>query len=383
MKRFYKQHKLFIWQVIVCVILIALIIVFSLLKTNQEICDKWNQSFGQFHQTVFGYLNSSLPFSLTELIMLGVIAGSITLLVLAIINFTKKNVWAGVGKLLTISITILSIITAFDATFEMAYNRSPIDLPLYEKDVPQEKYYEIVDYFVDDLNSCIAQLEFQENGDVKNPYTYKELNKLLKEEYDKLNADYLFSYTPVVKPMATSSIYSSFGITGWYFAPTGEAVVNYQATDAEKGMCFAHEMAHAKGVATEEGAQMVASLVCLQSENPYLRYSGYINVFPSILAMANYSNNKDDYKTLYYKTDAKIFANYTYLNKYWDQIAVMSKLGNMINDWYLKLSGEKEGTSSYSDSETEIDDSGKVIYLSRYQRLAVQLFANQFPSALD
>ena len=60
----------------------------------------------------------------------------------------------------------------------------------------------------------------------------------------------------------------------------------------------------------------------------------------------------------------------------------MSKLGDQINNWYLKLSGDNEGTESYTDSPTIIDDHGKVISLSRYQKLYVQIYKDLFPNEL-
>lgn len=382
-KDFIKRHKLFAIQIGVLFFLIISLILLAILKTNKDICEAWTRGLGKFHYLVFGVLNEQFPFSITELLMFCVIASVITLFIFSIINFVKKKVWEGIGKLLTITITILSILTMYNATFEMAYNRHSLDIPLYEESVPEDKYYQIVDYFVDDLNACVDELEFTSNGNVKKPYSTGDLNRKLKEEYQKLTSDYFGKYTPKVKSMATSFLYTWFGITGWYFAPTGEAVVNYKTTNAELPMSYAHEMAHAKGVASEDAAQMVASYICLNSEDPYIRYSGYINTFSSILRMAKYSDNKEAYKTLYNKVNTKLWSNFNYIYDFWNKQAIMIKFGNAINNWYLKLSGQKEGTTSYQDSSTIVDDSGKVISLSRYQKLAVQLYAMRFPSELN
>ena len=382
-KSFIKAHKLFTIQIGVLFFLIVSLVLLAILKTNKDICEAWTRGLGQFHSLLFGVINEQLPFSITDLLILCIIVGMIVILIFAIINFVHKMLWQGVGKMLTIAITILSILTMYNATFEMAYNRHPLDIPLYQQQVSEDKYYQIVEYFVDDLNACINELEFAENGDVKNPYSTEDLNRKLKDEYKKLNSDYFGKYTPTVKRMSTSFLYTWFGITGWYFAPTGEAVVNYKTTKAELPLSYSHEMAHAKGVGGEDDAQMVASYICLNSEDPYIRYSGYINTFPSILQMARYSDDKNDYKTLYNKVNPLIWSNYNYISKFWKDNAIMIKLGNTINNWYLKISGQKDGTTSYQDSPTVIDDSGKVISLSRYQKLVVQLFVTRFPSALN
>ena len=382
-KEFIKKHKLLTIQLGIMLFLIFSLVLLSILKTNKDICESWTRGLGQFHSAVFGTINEWIPFSITEVLMISTIIGIVTLLVLSIINLVKKKVWEGIGKLMTITLTILSILTLYNATFEMGYNRKPLDLPLYQKQVKEEKFYQIVEYFIDDLNSCVDELEFREDGEVINPYSNKELNKKLKEEYKKLDSDYYGSYTPRVKEMMTSFIYTAFGITGWFFGPTGEAAVNYKTTNGEKPMSYAHEMAHSKGVSTEDGAQMVASYICLNSEDKYIRYSGYINTLASIMKMANFSDVDNAYNTLYHKINTKVWKNYDYLYKFWDKSAFMLKVGDVINDWYLKISGQKDGTSSYQDNPPVIDDQGKVISLSRYQKLVVQIYADHFPSELD
>lgn len=382
-KSFIKAHKLFTIQIGVLLFLIVSLVLLAILKTNKDICEAWTRGLGQFHSLLFGVINEQLPFSITDLLILCIIVWMIVLFIFAIINFVHKKLWQGVGKMLTIAITILSILTMYNATFEMAYNRHPLDIPLYQESIPKEKYYSIVEYFVDDLNTCINELEFEENGDIKKPYSTGVLNRKLKEEYKKITSDYYGFYTPTVKNMATSFLYTWFGITGWYFAPTGEAAVNYKTTNGEKPMSYAHEMAHAKGVANEDGAQMVASYICLNSEDPYIRYSGYLNTFYSILNMANYSNVENAYKILRNKVDNKFFSNYNYIHKFWKDNALMIKLGDAINDWYLKISGQLDGTTSYQDNPPEIDDDGKVISLSRYQKLVVGIFINRFPNGLS
>ena len=382
-KEFVKKHKLFTIQVGILLFLILSLILLSILKINKDICESWTTGIGRFHASVFGTLNEWIPFSITEILMLGIIGGIIFLLVLSIIDFTKKKIWPAIGKLMTVSLTILSILTMYQATFEMGYNRKPLELPLYQKQVKEDKFYQIVEYFINDLSTCVDDLEYKDNGEVIAPYSTNELNKKLKEEYKKLDSDYYGSYTPTVKTMMTSFIYTAFGITGWFFGPTGEAVVNYKTTNAEKPMSYAHEMAHSKGVASEDGAQMVASYICLNSEDTYIRYSGYINTLASIMKMANFSDIDNAYNTLYNKVNPLVWKNYDYLYKFWDDSAFMIKVGDAINDWYLKLSGQKDGTTSYQDNPPVVDESGKVISLSRYQKLVVQIYAEHFPGELD
>ena len=382
-KGFIRKHKLFSIQVAVVLSLIITLIVLSILKTNQEVCEAWTRGTTRFHETLFGKLTEWIPFSLTELLMFTIIIACITLVVLFIIDFVHLRIWAAIGKIMTISIVLLGIFTAYSATFEMGYNRKPVDIPMYQKQVKEEDYYKIVEYFVDDLNKCVSELEFEEDGNLVKPYSNAVLNDKVKALYANLDSDYFGEYTPNIKPMISSYIYRMFCITGWHFAPLGECVVNNLTTSAELPFTYAHEMSHSKGVANEDDAQLTAAYVSFKSDDPYIRYSAYAYTVESLLDMAKYSDTPDAYKTLVNKIDNKVWKNFDYINKYWDKHGVMEKLGDKINDWYLKLSGDKEGTASYSDSPTIVDNTGKVISLSRYQKLYVQLYVDIFPSELS
>ena len=381
---FIKKHLLLSIQILILVVLAVLFIILICLKTNSSICEAWSRGFMRFHAATFGKINEWIPFSITEFIVLGIVAGCIFLLVTAIISFVKKKPLVAIGKLMTISLIMLSVLVTYYATFEMAYNRKPVDIPLYEEKVNEDDYEKIVDYFITDLNNCVNELEFKNSGEIKKKYSNSQLNKKLKEEYKKLDSDYFSSYTPTVKPMTSSFIYTWFGITGWYFAPTGEASVNGRTTNGEVPFSYAHEMAHAKGIASENDAQLVAAYITLNDvDDPYIRYSGYLMTLGSIVKMAKYSSNKDAYSSLIKKIDERVYKNISYINAFWDKNAFMIKVGDWFNDVYLKLSGTKNGTASYQDTKPVIDDEGKVISLSRYQKLVVKLFANRFPNALQ
>lgn len=380
---FIKKHKLFCIQALIVLFLIISLIILSVLKTNREVCEWWTRNITRFHETLFGKLTGWIPFSITEVLMFTIIISLATLLVLLIIDFVHLRIWRAISKIMTISIVLLGIFTAYSTTFEMGYNRKPVDIPLYQKKVNEDDYYKIVDYFITDLNECVNQLEFEENGNLVKPYNNSTLNENVKEFYKKLDSDYFGEYTPNIKPMLSSYIYRMFCITGWHFAPLGECVVNNLTTSAELPFTYAHEMSHSKGVANEDDAQLTAAYITLNSDDPYIRYSGYVYTVGSVLKMARYSSDPNAYKTLVNKIDDKVWSNFDYINNYWDKYGVMQKLGDKINDWYLKLSGDKKGTDSYSDAPAVIDDSGKVISLSPYQKLYVQIYADNFPSELS
>ena len=136
-------------------------------------------------------------------------------------------------------------------------------------------------------------------------------------------------------------------ITGVYTYFTGEANLNVAFPDYTVAYTAAHEMAHQRGIAPEDEANFVAFLVCLESDDPYIRYSGYVNVLEYVLNALYRADNKA-YTEVYRLIDNTVrreFAAYSdFFSKYRDSVA--SNVSDKVNDTYLKLNGT-EGSVSY------------------------------------
>lgn len=362
---------------------IVFIVFMFFLKNNADIAEKFTKENGRFHAQIFNFINKNIPISITEVLITIFIVLSIVWLIIGLKNFVKLKPFKATTKLLNIGLVWFAVLGAYSYSVELAYNRAPLELEIYEGTIEDKNnYFLMADYYVEDFNRVANELSFNENGDVIMPYDRYTLNAKLQEEYKKLDSDYFYEFTPTIKPMFYSFIYSMFGITGWYFGPFGEGVVNVDASMAETGFCYAHEMAHGKGVMREDDAQMTAAYICLTSDDAYLRYSGYVYTYHSALAMANYTGNEGDYQTVVNKIDPKIRNNFNYISARWEQLGLMDKIGDWLNNLYLQMSGDKDGTGSYSDSQPEFDDEGNVVVLSRYQKLFVQIYKERFPSVI-
>ncbi|MBO0860469.1 MAG: DUF3810 domain-containing protein [Chloracidobacterium sp.] len=77
------------------------------------------------------------------------------------------------------------------------------------------------------------------------------------------------------KPLALSRLASWIGVNGFYIPFTGEVTYNPDLPQIELPMAIAHHKAHQRGYAREDEANFVAYIVCINSTDPYVRYSGY------------------------------------------------------------------------------------------------------------
>ena len=134
-------------------------------------------------------------------------------------------------------------------------------------------------------------------------------------------------------------------------------------------LTIAHEIAHTKGIMREDDANQLAFYVCLNSDNPYLRYAAYCAHFGQLEIMASYL--KDDEKPSLVKVNAQFNKTRNYIYEYWKKHNLLGKVGDFFNNLYIKSSGVKEGTDSYSigTDNYEYDNTVSELTPSTYQSL--------------
>ena len=352
--------------------LVIVIIVCAILKNNVEICENLTRTLSRFLNSISSKISNIFPFSLTELAFMILVIGSVILLVVGIIQLTRRKIISSFNRFLEIAAIILLSITAYDLSCEFAYNRKEMPLPYYENKINREEHVDIYNYFADDLNDCISQLEFEDNGELIAPLSFKKTVEEVKKSYAIIEGnDYFASYFGSVKPMASSFIYREFQIVGVTYSPFGEANINYLNTNADLPITIAHELAHTKGVMREEDANLLSFYICLNSEHPYLRYSAYNRYFGQMQSIVTSTYLYDEEKANVHPINASYYKCLNYESAYWSKHDLLGDIGNFINDLYLKSSGVKEGTTSYDGgSYSEPDPEKKELKIvSQYQKL--------------
>ena len=373
-----KKYKGITIKAILIVLLVIFTVILAILKTNSDICEVWTRGFARVYQSSIGMLFKWIPFSLTEVLVVTIVIVGIILLVQFIRRLVQRKYSEGINKMLIILLIVSSVIALYQATAEMAYNRHSQPIQVYEEKVEKTEFRKINDYFIKDMNEVSKDLQFEENGDLICPYSISEMNDLLAEEFKRLDNDYdgyFTSFTTRAKPMVSSFIYRELHITGVTFMPTTEGNINYLNVNALKPITFAHEILHTKGVMKEEDADFIALYLMLTSNNSYFRYSGYYFSLSSLNYLASLTGVETDYEEVINSLNINYKNNRAYGSQYWKEHNAFADFGNWINDLYLKISGEKEGTDSYNDTPTHVDpDKKEVISFSLYQKLYFKLY---------
>ncbi len=79
------------------------------------------------------------------------------------------------------------------------------------------------------------------------------------------------------KPLIFSKVATWLDIRAVYIPYTGEATYNENLLDCDLPFAIAHAKAHQRGFAREDEANFIAFLACIKSNEPYVRYSGFLH----------------------------------------------------------------------------------------------------------
>ena len=382
-----KQKKSLINKAIVACALLLLLGILLLLKTNVAICEFVATTFARAWIWLTGHILGWIPLSFFELFLIVAILALIVCVVRIVKYLTKRKGKRALALFLSLVIVALCGVNLYTLTASFSYERDPLPAEIvtsYNGDtVTYDEAIAITEYIIDQVNDNYQLLPHDEEGSVIMP-SLNELNKLLRQEYARLDSDYFSPFTPNVKGILNKRIMSEFNITGVFFAPFGEPNINVTRMDVFTPSTMAHELAHAKGVMRESDANTVASYLLLTSKNAFLRYSGYVDCLADALRMVRmFPNSNDDYKRLSDSVDAGVSREISNYSKHWMQYTALDDIGEFFNNIYLKLQGQTDGTGSYVEPPVfevtgDKDDDGNeiivILNFSNTQNLLINLY---------
>ena len=290
-----------------------------------------------------------LPFSLFELLI--ILSPLILFLTVFLIVKRSKNMRQAVRSLLSVIAVICLIFTSYIYTLGVGYHTSPLAdrLGIEDKrEVNAEELYDAINTVIDELDILAENIELQ--GDrTRMPYSFDDMSGKLIEAYDKVNERYslLTNYPSRPKPVHFSTVMSDLGITGIYSFFTGEANVNVEYPDYCIAFTAAHELAHQRGISRENEANFTAFLVCISSDDEYIRYSGYLNMY-EYLSSALYRTDPELYYEARERVSKTALADIRASNAVYQlhKDSILGKINDRLNDAYLKANGT-EGIVSY------------------------------------
>lgn len=178
--------------------------------------------------------------------------------------------------------------------------------------------------------------------------------KKLGVEYEQLSGFYV---TP--KYLSCSEFFSQQYIMGYYFPFSLEANINavMYITNVPPTVC--HELAHTKGFINEDDANMIGYLACVQSDDLFLQYCGYLSVLSYVNNDFYESIHKD--KEIYQShvgiSDVVARDNIFLTKEAWQSVEekavvkteTVKKASNTFTETVLVMNGVEEGMQQYNE----------------------------------
>ena len=330
-------------------------ILYILFLNIPSFSDFFNKNISPIVRGALSYLTTWIPFSLAEMLLILI---PVIIVVIVGIGIKKySDSWRNVGVFCVIMLSIASyVFSTYTLGFVPAYHGSTLDkkMELDKQKVSADELYETSMILSAELAKESEHIIFNGEGASVMPYGYGELNDKLMEAYEKACEKYDF-ISPLhsnIKEVMLSEPMTYTHISGVYTFFTGEANLNVNFPDYVLPYTAAHEFAHQRGIAREDEANFVAFIVCMESDDHYIRYSAYLNVYEYV-ANALYSADNTQgksvysivYKTLPYGVKTDMAAYSKFFKKY--QKTVVSDVSGAVNDTFLNINGVEEGSKSY------------------------------------
>ena len=353
MKLFLKKY----WILILLDILIYICSYFPLFV------EQYFSNFVFKYETIpIRYLFSSIPFSIGDILYIGLIIYTIFYLILIIrkkINFKNK-----IKILLRKTIKFIIIFYfLFNILWGLNYHRVKF---LDKLNIQIPSAYSLID--LENLRDTVIV-----NMNVlRKNISSEELEKMSNQEtilqvYNGYNQNVAnFEFLKIHNPKIKFSLFSQFGdyinFAGYFNPFTQEGQIRADYPPILNGFIASHELAHQIGYAKEEEANFIAGYICLNSNNKFLKYSAYHNLTLYILNAIheNYAINKDSigYKksiqNMYKSMDKLVFKDFKTIqnflsNKNNSVNKITRNISRLFYDRYLKLNQQSKGIKSYNE----------------------------------
>ena len=288
-------------------------------------------------------VTSVIPFSLAESIFILLLPCAVILPLF--IRPSKKVIVA-------LFSTVLVLFDIFAITVAPSYHRLPLhrNLGIENKPVTAERLKNTCSILVEMLNENASEIYYSFDGSSYSRHNFAVISDKIQKCYGIFckKYDFVFPIGFRAKPIALSVPMTYLHTSGVYTYFTGEANINVNYPDYIIPHTVAHEMSHARGVFNEGDANFIGFLVCLESDDPYIRYSGIMNIFPYV-ANALYTADTAAYSEvmmgLNYNIYEEIDSFSNFFEKYSNSKAAL--VSETVNDTYLKANGQTEGIDSY------------------------------------
>lgn len=348
---------------------------------SREFCDWYIDHIFPVWLNTYARLTSALSISVGEIMLIlavGITAFGIGFFIYNLIRrgkyttgllkYGRTYAWIVlvVGYVMTLNCFILYHATGFAQKYMVKETGTMVvdmsDTAVVEVDTKGKSAYTkknlatLRDYLVEQCNTLADQIDRDEQGTAvySGDLIAESVHAMetMGQQYDRLSGYYV---TP--KYLKCSEFFSQQYIMGYYFPFSMEANINSVMYITNVAPTVCHELAHTKGFIFENDANMIGYLACIQSDDTFLQYCGYLSVLNYVNNDFYKSVNKSTYKKHIRISDRVADDNVFLTREDWQAVektavvktSTVKKVSNNFLNTNLKLNGVDEGIQQYNE----------------------------------
>ena len=333
---------------------ILLIVLYYILSDRKQVMDWVLTNISLPYRAVAAHVTSIGPFqyfSLAEVLL--------TLFALLILYFIGKIIFAfirhtnrllNLGRRLCIIIVIaLYIVAANFWIWDVGYRSTDFreKTGLSSNGITVSQLADVTEIFADKANELSTKVKRDANRhfneDTKTYFALeKNLYTSIEKEFPELSGE-----TFPFKEMFYSKLMSASGFSGVYIALTGEVNINVDSPACLIPSTIAHEMAHQRGVNSEDEANFCAIAACITSNIPVYEYSGYLLGLTYLTDNLNKAD-PNAFRQIISKFNADVIQDWNDIGDYSiNNETPATQTVTAVYDGYLKSNGIASGVNSY------------------------------------
>lgn len=337
------------WKKVICLSAASgIVYILSLLAQHYpHIVERvYSRGIYPIYAQVFSCISGIFPISLSEFGLLAVLPAALVLTVIRLVK-RKTNWQRAVSAWLSAALVLYLL---FQAGWGFNYSRLPYSAiaGLDTQPVEFDKVEQLVESLALQANELRAQVKEGDEAFALEVSAHQVMKKVgAAYENAAKTRPWLKGRYGAPKLAVLSVPLAYLNIAGIFSPLTMNAHVNACEADCLLAATAMHEAAHLRGFAREDEANYIAYIVCMESEDAFVRYSGTLL---ALIYAGNALANADmqRYGEIYATYSAGVKADLRAYNANWEPYdGKAAEVHEQVNDAYLKANHQTDGVKSY------------------------------------